>query len=157
MESTNEKEGKKMFSIEHVMMNVEAKSKEEVLKLISKKATELGITHNEELLYKAFLEREQESCTGMQDGIAIPHAKSDAVVQPSLIFVSLKNELEWESLDDKPINTIFALLAPNSNGCIEHLMMLSKLATKLLEDSFVTNVKNAKTANQVFGIVTEVF
>ena len=157
MELTNKKEGNSMFSINHVMMNVDVNSKEEVLNLISNKALQLGITDNVEMLYQAFLDREKESCTGMQDGIAIPHAKTNAVLSPSLIFVSVNKKLEWESLDDKPIDTIFALLAPNTNGCIEHLQMLSNLATQLIDDDFIESIKKAKTANEVVGIIERVF
>ena len=71
-------------------------------------------------------EREKESTTGFGNGIAIPHAKSDNVNQATILFARGVNDVDWDSLDGKPVNTWISLLVPTSEGSV-HLKLLAKL------------------------------
>ena len=91
---------------------------------------------DEDALYHDFLEREKEFSTGLQDGFAIPHARTDNVKKVTVMFLRNKNGIDWQTLDDKPVKYIFALLVPKQSAGDVHLKMISSLATALLEDEF---------------------
>ena len=119
-----------MIREEYIFFDVDAASKEELLDFISEKALEFGITDSKEGLKDAFLKREEEYTTGLQDGFAIPHAKTEYAKETAVFFVKCKNQLDWGTLDDTKVNYAFAL-------------MISQLATNLLEDEFRDEVKSA--------------
>ena len=77
--------------------------------------------------------REEESTTGIGDGIAIPHGKCDAVKKPGLAAMVIKNGVEFEALDDEPITLLFLIAAPNTEDNI-HLDVLSKLSVMLMDE-----------------------
>ncbi|WP_418819204.1 PTS sugar transporter subunit IIA, partial [Phocaeicola sp.] len=104
---------------------------------------EFGITDSKEGLKDAFLKREEEYTTGLQDGFAIPHAKTEYAKETAVFFVKCKNQLDWGTLDDTKVNYAFALIVPKEAAGNEHLMMISQLATNLLEDEFRDEVKSA--------------
>ena len=87
--------------------------------------------------------KEEEYSTGLQDEFAIPHAKSTHAKEVAIFFVKCKNELDWETLDDSKVKYLFALIVPMKNAGNEHLLMISKLATSLLEDEFKDKVKSS--------------
>ena len=93
-------------------------------------------TQDEDALYHDFLEREKEFSTGLQDGFAIPHARTDNVKKVTVMFLRNKNGIDWQTLDDQPVKYIFALLVPKQSAGDVHLKMISSLATALLEDEF---------------------
>ena len=132
-----------MIREEYIFFDVVAASKEELLDFISEKALEFGITDSKEGLKDAFLKREEEYTTGLQDGFAIPHAKTEYAKETAVFFVKCKNQLDWGTLDDTKVNYAFALIVPKEAAGNEHLMMISQLATNLLEDEFRDEVKSA--------------
>ena len=91
---------------------------------------------DEDALYHDFLEREKEFSTGLQDGFAIPHARTDNVKKVTVMFLRNKDGIDWQTLDDEPVKYIFALLVPKQSAGDVHLKMISSLATALLEDEF---------------------
>lgn len=125
----------------NIFLDVEAEDKDELLKLIANQAKVLQISDNVEGLLVDLKKRESEFPTGVQDGFAIPHARSKHVLKPSILYITTQKALEWGSMDDKKIQYIFALLVPVKNEGNVHLMMLSKLATCLLEEDFKNTVK----------------
>ena len=127
-----------MIKENYIFFDIDAKNKEEALDFVSSKAFEYGITDDKDGLLGDFLKREEEYSTGLQDEFAIPHAKEVAI-----FFVKCKNELDWETLDDSKVKYLFALIVPMENAGNEHLLMISKLATSLLEDEFKDKVKSS--------------
>lgn len=125
----------------NILLDVKAEDKDELLKLIANQAKVLQISDNVEGLLVDLKKRESEFPTGVQDGFAIPHARSKHVLKPSILYITTQKALEWGSMDDKKIQYIFALLVPVKNDGNVHLMMLSKLATCLLEEDFKNTVK----------------
>lgn len=124
-------------------MNIEAETKKEALEFVSEKAEELKLTDNKEGLLGAFINREEEFSTGLQGGFAIPHAKSEYAQKAAVLYVRLKKPLlDWETMDDQPVTELFALIVPEANAGNDHLMMISKLATSLLEDDFKDTLKS---------------
>ena len=114
-------------------LDVDEKDKDGILKFISHKAKLLDITDDEDALYHDFLEREKEFSTGLQDGFAIPHARTDNVKKVTVMFLRNKNGIDWQTLDDKPVKYIFALLVPKQSAGDVHLKMISSLANDKAE------------------------
>ena len=85
----------------------------------------------------AFDQRESEMSTGVVDGYAIPHAKSDAITKASVILIRSSEIIEdWESIDKKPITTAVALLVPAAEAGTTHIKLLSKVAVMLMDEKF---------------------
>ena len=100
------------FEKEDVLLNVNVADKESLLKKISEYAEEIGFTNDPEGLLGSFKKREEEYSTGLQDGFAIPHAKSEAVERVGIIYVRLEKPIEWKTYDNKPVTDVFALMVP---------------------------------------------
>ena len=132
-----------MIKENYIFFDIDAKNKEEALDFVSSKAFEYGITDDKDGLLGDFLKREEEYSTGLQDEFAITHAKSPHAKEVAIFFVKCKNELDWETLDDSKVKYLFALIVPMENAGNEHLLMISKLATSLLEDEFKDKVKSS--------------
>ena len=96
--------------------------------------------------------REEESTTGIGEGIAIPHGKCDAVTKPGLAAMVVKDGVDFESLDDEPVHLIFLIAAPNTEDNI-HLDVLSKLSVLLMDEQFVADLLNAKSVDEFLEIV----
>jgi PTS system fructose-specific IIA component len=133
-----------MLREEYLFFDVDVSTKEEALTFISHKALELGLTDDEARLKEDFIKREGEYSTGLQDGFAIPHAKSNFAKKMGVIYVRCKNGIqEWETMDDEKVTDLFALIVPKESADNRHLMMISRLATGLLEVEFKEIVKTA--------------
>lgn len=129
------------FTEEHICFQVPGKQKLDILKYVAAKAKELNICDNSEGLLIDLLHREEEFSTGLQDGFAIPHARSSHVKEASILFLKTEDEVEWGTMDGNNVHYLFSLLVPKENEGNVHLMMLSQLATCLLEDDFKDYVK----------------
>ncbi|WP_313076445.1 PTS sugar transporter subunit IIA [Lacrimispora sp.] len=133
-----------MLREEYLFFDVDVSTKEEALTFISHKALELELTDDEEGLKEDFMKREEEYSTGLQDGFAIPHAKSDFAKKMGIFYLRCKNSIpEWETMDDEKVTDLFALIVPKESADNRHLMMISRLATGLLEVEFKEIVKTA--------------
>ena len=96
--------------------------------------------------------REEESTTGIGEGIAIPHGKCDAVTKPGLAAMVVKDGVDFDSLDGEPVHLIFLIAAPNTEDNI-HLDVLSKLSVLLMDEQFTTDLLNAKSVDEFLEIV----
>ncbi|MBZ9607163.1 fructose PTS transporter subunit IIA [Clostridium estertheticum] len=86
--------------------------------------------------------RESISTTGIGDGVAIPHAKSSWVKVPTVVVGKSSSGIEWESLDDEPVNIVFLIAVPE-DGKNEHLKILQRLAISLMDDEIKEEIVNA--------------
>ena len=96
--------------------------------------------------------REEESTTGIGEGIAIPHGKCDAVKKPGLAAMVIRNGVEFEALDDEPVTLLFLIAAPNTEDNI-HLDVLSKLSVMLMDEEFTASLRNASSVDEFLGII----
>lgn len=131
-----------MLKENHIFFDADVASKEEALSFISHQAFDLGLTDNMKGLYGDFLKREAEYSTGLQDGFAIPHAKSEYAKDTAIMFVKCKQPIAWETMDDQPVKYAIALIVPMEKAGNDHLMMISKLAVNLLDEEFKDSVKS---------------
>ena len=116
-------------------------TREDMLRFISDKAAELGVTDDADAVYQAFVSREEMGETGMTDGFAVPHAKSTAIKEPAVIVVKNGHAIEWPSFDDKPIDVAISLLVPDGEAGTTHIRLLSKTAGLLMKDEFKSLVR----------------
>ena len=114
-----------------VFVNQNLESREALLRFVSDKAAEFGITDNADAVYDAFMARE-----AMTDGFAVPHAKSDDIKDAAVIVVKNAAPLEWPSFDEKPVDVAIALLVPGGEAGTTHIKLLSKTAVLLMKDEF---------------------
>lgn len=104
-------------------------------------------------IYKAgVFAREEEGTTGIGEGIAIPHAKTDVVREPGLAAMVVKDGVDYDSLDGEPVHLIFLIAAPNTEDNV-HLEVLSRLSMLLMDDSFRENLMKAETVDEFLGFI----
>lgn len=133
-------------SEENILLNQQATTKEEALRTISDAAVRLGVADDADAVYAAFLAREEIDKTGMVDGFAVPHCKTDAVKSAAVIIFKNAQPVEWPSLDDKPVDIAMALLIPDSEAGTTHLRLLSKAAMLLMDDNFKSKLRESDDA-----------
>ena len=122
-----------------------------VIRALAARVAEQGRATDPEALFADAWAREQKDETGLPGGIAIPHAKSSAVVTPSLVFARLKPGVDFGA-SDGPADLVFLIAAPE--GAAEaHLAVLSKLARSLMQDDFTAGLRAATSADEVVAIV----
>lgn len=144
-----------LLTVKHILLNLDAQTREDVFRAVAAAAQEDGVTDSADDLYAGLLQRETEVTTGLMDGYAIPHTKTDAANRAALYYVRSVNPLAWETMDGSDVTHMFVLIAPASDQNNTHLRMLSALATCLLEDDFKQGVANAATAQDVVSLVIE--
>ena len=111
-----------------------------------------GKINDKEAYRKQVYAREEESTTGIGEGIAIPHGKCDAVTKPGLAAMVVKQGVDFDALDGEPVTLIFLIAAPNTEDNI-HLDVLSKLSVLLMDEEFTDNLRNAKSAEEFLEII----
>ena len=141
---------------EHVFIGQDFSSKEDCLRFIADKAVKLGLCNDSEVTYEGFLFRESQGPTGLEDGFAIPHTRCNAVVKSGVILVKTKEPVEWDSMDDKPVQVMIALIVPNQDGNNEHIRLLASLSRMLIKKDFRESLKASGSEEEIFHILSEV-
>ena len=145
--ASEEKASEDFVKAENVFLGQDFAARDEALSFISNEAVKLGIADDADALMGAFLARESEGTTGMMEGFAIPHAKTDAVKTASVLVVKDDSGISgWDTMDGNPVNVAIALLIPGSQAGTTHLKILSKVAEALMDEQFRADVKGATDA-----------
>lgn len=139
-----------------ILLKMDAANKECAISELAKMAYLEGKISSINEYAKSVLDREKSCTTGIGNGIAIPHGKSDSVKEAVLIFGKSTDGIEWNSLDSKPVNIVFLIGVPEQNVDNMHLKLLSQLSRKLMNDSFVDLLKNAKTKEEVLNALDDI-
>lgn len=140
---------------EHVFIGMDFRDKQDCLHTIAEKAVELGLCNDVEGAYQGFLFRESQGTTGLEDGFAIPHTRCDAVVKSGIIFMKSNQALEWEALDDQPVNVMIALIVPQ-DGSNEHIRLLASLSRMLIKKDFREALRNSQSEDEIFELLSKV-
>jgi PTS system fructose-specific IIC component len=111
-----------------------------------------GNINDKERYKEGVFAREAEDTTGIGDGIAIPHAKTDAVTRPGLAAMTIPKGVEYDSLDGEPVDLVFLIAAPNTKDNV-HLEVLSRLSVLLMDDEFTKALRSAKTKEEFLDTV----
>ncbi len=141
-----------LLDVRSVSLDGAPKSKNEALDQIVALMAKSGKINDEEGYRKQVYAREEESTTGIGEGIAIPHGKCDAVDRPGLAAMVVKDGVEFDSLDGEPVTLMFLIAAPNTEDNV-HLDVLSKLSMMLMDEEFTSNLRNAKSAEEFLSII----
>ncbi|RIN60613.1 PTS fructose transporter subunit IIABC [Staphylococcus simulans] len=150
--SQNEKS--ELIDNNQVFLDENFNSKDQVLSFIAKKANELNISSDYNSVYEGFKERERQSSTGMENGIAIPHVSSEQILEPKLIIVHLNGGIDWPALDNKMTDFVISILVPKNNNDT-HLSILSKLSRKLISVDYINKLKKATSEEEIVQIIKE--
>lgn len=135
-----------------ISLNGTPGSKKEALDQMVDLMAKSGKLRDKEAYRKQVYAREEESTTGIGEGIAIPHGKCDAVTKPGLSAMVVKNGVDFDALDGEPVSLIFLIAAPNTKENI-HLDVLSKLSVLLMDEEFTKKLRNAKSVDEFITII----
>lgn len=136
--------------VENVFVAEDFASRDEALSFVSNQAVKAGIASDADAVINAFLAREAEGTTGMMEGFAIPHAKSDAITEAAVIVVKDESGVTgWDTMDGAPVNVAIALLIPGAQAGTTHLKILSKVAEALMDEDFRATVKGSTDAAEI--------
>lgn len=113
-----------------------------------------GNIKNVEEYTKQVFAREEESTTGIGEGIAIPHGKCAGVSEPGLAAMVIPGGVDFDSLDGEPVHLLFLIAAPNTKDNV-HLDVLSKLSMMLMDETFTNSLKAAKTVDEFLQIIDQ--
>lgn len=136
--------------VENVFVAENFASRDEALSFVSNQAVKAGVAEDADAVMNAFLAREAEGSTGMMEGFAIPHAKSDAITDAAVIVVKDDSGVTgWDTMDGAPVNVAIALLIPGAQAGTTHLKILSKVAEALMDEGFRATVKGSTDAAEI--------
>lgn len=136
--------------VENVFVAENFASRDEALSFVSNQAVKAGLADDADAVMNAFLAREAEGTTGMMEGFAIPHAKSDAITDAAVIVVKDDSGVTgWDTMDGAPVNVAIALLIPGAQAGTTHLKILSKVAEALMDEGFRATVKGSTDAAEI--------
>lgn len=136
--------------VENVFVAEDFASRDEALSFVSNQAVKAGVASDADAVMNAFLAREAEGTTGMMEGFAIPHAKSDAITEAAVIVVKDESGVTgWDTMDGAPVNVAIALLIPGAQAGTTHLKILSKVAEALMDEDFRGTVKGSTDAAEI--------
>ena len=142
-----------LLTPEGIIPSLKAKSKKQVLQDLSLRAAELtGLQARE--LFDTLLQRERLGSTGLGRGIAIPHVKAKSLKNIVCLFARLEEPIEFDSLDNEPVDLIFLLLAPeHASG--DHLKALARISRLLREPDAIARLRAATDRAALYAVLTE--
>lgn len=143
-----------LLAAESIQLNGAAGGKEDVLNQMVNLMAKSGKIKDIEIYRKGVFAREEEGTTGIGEGIAIPHCKSDSVERPGLAAMVVKDGVDFDALDGEKVSLIFLIAAPNTEDNV-HLDVLSRLSVMLMDENFTTSLRNAKTVEEFLKVIDE--
>lgn len=136
----------------NLIYNLNAKDKYEVIKSLAKKLDEQGYLDDFDKFFEDVVIREKQITTGVGNEIAIPHGKSKAIKKSTIAMATLKNPINWDSLDGKLTKYVFLLAIKDGDGA-DHLKALANLSAKLMNDEYVLSIKKSKNLEQLYKAI----
>ena len=142
-----------LVSPEGVIAHLKVTSKKQALQELSARAAALtGLS--ERAIFETLLERERLGSTGVGQGIAIPHGKLAPLSRLYGLFARLETPIDFESVDDQPVDLVFLLLAPETAGA-DHLKALARISRLLRNPAVVEKLRASNDPAALFAILTE--
>ena len=139
---------------EHIISELNCYDKIGVLDELSSFLKDKGKISNKEKLLTALITREKLGSTGIGENVAIPHAKISEIDEIVTVFARSQNGVEFESLDQKPVNFIYMILAPeNSTG--QHLKALARISRLFKNPSLRESILGAHEIDQIYSILVD--
>ncbi len=142
-----------LISAESVIPNLRASSKKQALQDLARRAADITGRH-ERAIFDVLMERERLGTTGVGNGIAIPHGKMANLDRLYGLFARLEHSVDFQSIDEQPVDLIFLLLAPESAGA-DHLKALARVSRLLRDGSVCEKLRGTDDAEALFALLTE--
>ncbi len=142
-----------LLSVDAVVAKLSATSKKQALQELAKRAH--AVTNmDERRIFDTLLERERLGTTGVGNGIAIPHGKIGELDRLYGVFARLEKPIDFDSVDDQPVDLVFLLLAPESAGA-DHLKALARVSRLLRDQSVCNKLRGSDNSEALFALLTE--
>ena len=138
---------------EGVVADLKATSKKQALQDLAKRAAEVSGLH-ERAIFDVLMERERLGTTGVGNGIAIPHGKLPSLDRLHGLFARLEQPIDFHAIDERPVDLIFVLLAPENAGA-DHLKALARISRLLRNNGICDKLRGTDSAEALFAILTE--
>ncbi|MGB1547291.1 MAG: PTS IIA-like nitrogen regulatory protein PtsN [Alphaproteobacteria bacterium] len=140
-----------LITPEHVILNLRATSKKQALQELSQRAAKVtGLP--ERAIFDVLLEREKLGTTGVGSGVAIPHGKLEELDRLCGVFAKLEKPINFEAIDERPVDLIFMLLAPKSAGT-DHLKALARVSRLLRDEATCEKLRGSDTAEAIYALL----
>ncbi|MFP3509271.1 fructose-specific PTS transporter subunit EIIC [Peribacillus sp. SIMBA_075] len=143
-----------LLKLDTIIINLQSATKQAVIDELSGKLAEADRLNDVEAFKAAILKREQQSTTGIGEGIAIPHAKTNAVRTPAICFGKSVNGVDYESLDGQPAH-LFFMIAASEGANADHLETLSRLSSLLMDEKFRDRLISSSSGEEVLEIINQ--
>lgn len=142
-----------LITLESVVPNLRVTSKKQALQELARRAADITGLH-ERAVFDVLLERERLGTTGVGSGIAIPHGKLSTLSRLYGLFARLEKPIDFDSIDEQPVDLIFLLLAPESAGA-DHLKALARVSRLLRDKVTCEKLRGTATAEGLYALLTE--
>ncbi|HYD31752.1 MAG TPA: PTS IIA-like nitrogen regulatory protein PtsN [Azospirillaceae bacterium] len=136
-----------------ILPNLRAGSKKQALQELARKAADITGQH-ERAIFDVLIERERLGTTGVGHGIAIPHGKLPALERVHGLFARMERPIDFDAIDEQPVDLIFLLLAPESAGA-DHLKALARVSRLLRDQSMCEKLRGCDNADAIYALLTQ--
>ena len=136
-----------------VLASVKASGKKALLAELASRAANL-FKIDERRLFDRVLERERLGSTGIGGGIAIPHGRMSALAQPRGLFARLAYPVDFDAIDERPVDIVFLLVAPEGAGA-DHLKALARVSRLLRDRGLVEKLRATESAEALYALLVE--
>lgn len=136
-----------------ILPALKAASKKQALQELARKAADLTGQH-ERAIFDVLLERERLGTTGVGHGIAIPHGKLPGLARVHGVFARLDKPIDFDAIDDQPVDLLFLLLAPEQSGA-DHLKALARVSRLLRDGAICAKLRGSDNADAIFALLTQ--
>lgn len=138
---------------EGVLPNLKATSKKQALQALAAKAAEIFRLEERSVL-DLLMERERLGTTGVGNGVAIPHAKVPGIGEPCGLFARLDHSVDFDAIDDQPVDLVFLLLAPEGAGA-DHLKALARVSRMFRNQILCEKLRASRDKPAIFALLSE--
>ena len=143
-----------LLSPQAVILDLRVSSKKQVFEQLAERAEQVTGLHHR-AVFDMLLERERLGSTGVGSGVAVPHARPAGIDRLYGLFARLEKPIPYDAPDDEPVDLIFLLLAPASEGG-DHLKALARVARALRDSTIRAQLRAATTAQEVIDLIASV-
>ncbi len=142
-----------LITLQAILANLKTGSKKQALQDMARKAAELTGQH-ERAIFDVLLERERLGTTGVGHGIAIPHGKLPNLERVYGVFARLERPIDFDAIDEQPVDLIFLLLAPEHAGA-DHLKALARVSRMLRDQGMCEKLRGSDSADAIYALLTQ--
>lgn len=154
MDKLSSIEFSKVLNEDLIELDIKIEDKNSAIKYMVNMLYNNGHIVDEEEFFESVLYREKEGVTGLGNGIAIPHGKSNAVKDTSLCVIRTATPIKWESLDEEDVSVIILFAVKDNDAETVHIRLLQKVATLLADDDILNTVKKVSTKKELLDLFT---